>query len=321
MYLDLLLLLNMAVNYFLLRLTAFILRQKVHSSRLLFVSFAAALFPLLIYLMDKPPLHLWPARILLPLAMIYLSFRPQRWRQGICQYLIFYLCSLALGGLALVFSMGEKAAFGGGELYIIASPSPARLLFAATLLYAGVRLAEPLLLEKLYFHLPPATVEMEIGFCGKSKKLTAFIDTGNMLRCPFTGIPVAVAAYSSVRELLPGEVCAFLEDNRGMDWFRLETVLCGKEYAAKFCIVPYHSLQEKGFLLAFRPEKLKLREEGSQAAVETQLLVAVQYARDSADYEVLLPLEAWRSAAAEKNERNITYNYNAEDIIFMDNKN
>ena len=89
MYLDLLLLLNMAVNFFLLRLTAFILRQQAHSGRLLFVSFAGALFPILIYLMEKPSLIFWPAHIFLPLVMIYLSFNPRQWRQGICQYLFF----------------------------------------------------------------------------------------------------------------------------------------------------------------------------------------------------------------------------------------
>ncbi|MEW5921824.1 MAG: sigma-E processing peptidase SpoIIGA [Bacillota bacterium] len=305
MYVDLALILNTGVNFFLLQLTAVIARQRVHFYRLMLVSFGGSLFPLALYLMEKPALLLIPARVLLPCLMVFFAFRPRHWRQGICQYLVFYVCSIALGGLALFLSSGQKLSFSGGEAYLLPPPSLLKLLLAAMLLYMGMRCLEPLLREKLHFYLSPSTLEMEISFGDKVKRLTAFIDTGNMLCCPFSGIPVAVAAYEAVHELLPEGVCTFLESkNSNMDWFHLEAILSASENAAKFCIVPYHSLNEKGFLLAFRPDKLTLREEG-KGAVETRLLVAVQKGdRIGADYEVLLPLEAWRKYGCRKKERN-----------------
>ena len=304
MYLDLVLFLNMAVNFFLLQLTALISRQKGHFYRILLASFSGALFPLIIYLVERPALLLWPARVLLPILMIFISFRPRQWRQGICQCLTFYLCSFSLGGLALLFSSGDKISFSGGEAYLLPPPSLLMLLFAATLLYIGVRWLYPLLQELLHFQIPPATLKMDVCFNGKSKRLTAFVDTGNMLRCPFTGTPVAVAAYEAVQDLLPPEMRTFLESKGEMDWFHLETILSRSKDAAKFSLIPYHSLREKGFLLAFRPERLKLTDEGGAEVMDTPLLVAVQQEeRYGDDYEVLLPLETWRNATTVKTER------------------
>ena len=304
MYLDLVLILNMVVNFFLLQLTALIARQKAHFYPILLASFIGALFPLIIYLVEKPALLLWPARILLPFLMIFLSFRPRQWRQGVCQCLTFYLCSFSLGGLALLFSSGEKLSFSGGEAYLLPPPTLLKMLLAATVLYIGVRWLYPLLQELLHFQIPPATLKMDVLFNGKSKRLTAFVDTGNMLRCPFTSTPVAVAAYKAVQDLLPYEIRTFLESKGEMDWFHLEAILSRSKNAAKFSLIPYHSLQEKGFLLAFRPERVKLTEEGGAEVIDTPLLVAVQQEeRNGADYEVLLPLEAWRSANTAKRER------------------
>lgn len=304
MYVDLVLILNAGINYYLLQLTAVIARQRVHFYRLLLVSVAGALFPIALYVMEKPALLLTPARIILPCLMIYFTFRPRHLRQALCQYLVFYICSIALGGLALIFSAGQKLSFSGGEAFIIPPPSLIKLFLAAILLFLGMRCLEPLLREKLHFYLSPSILEMEINFAGKVKKLTAFVDTGNTLACPFTGTPVAVAAYEAVRELLPLEVCTYLESKGStMDWSNLEKILSVGENAQKFCIIPYHSLNEKGFLLAFRPDKLKLDSEGKGS--EVKLLIAVQKGdRVRADYDILLPLEVWRKNYR-NNERNI----------------
>lgn len=304
MYLDLVLLLNMAVNYYLLQLTALIVRQKAHFYGILTASLVGALFPLLVYLMENPALLLWPIRILIPALMIFLSFRPQQLRQGFCQYLTFCLCAFALGGLALLFSSGEKLAYSGGEAYLLPPPSLLKLAFAAVVLFTGVRWLYPLVQEIFHFNMPQATLKMEVFFNGKSKQLKAFVDTGNMLRCPFTGTPVAVAAYGAVRDLLPFEMRTFLKRKGKIDWFQLEAMLSRSKDAAKFSLIPYHSLQETDYLLAFRPERLKLMEEGGAECMDTPLLIAVQQeGRDGADYDVLLPLETWRNTITANKER------------------
>ncbi len=304
MYLDLVLLLNMAVNYYLLQLTALIVRQKARFYGILIASFSGALFPLVIYLMENPKLLLWPIRILIPVLMIFLSFRPRQLRQGFCQYLTFCLCSFALGGLALIFSSGEKIAYSGGETFLLPPPSLLKLVFAAVVLFTGLRWLYPLVQELFHFNMPQATLKMEIIFNGKNKRLEAFVDTGNMLRCPFTGTPVAVASYGAVRDLLPFEISTFLKRKGKIDWFQLEAMLSRSKDAAKFSLIPYHSLQETDYLLAFRPEKLKLIEEGGAESMETPLLIAVQQeGSNEVDYDVLLPLETWRNILTAKKER------------------
>ncbi len=272
--------------------------------RLLFAAAAAALCPLLLYIMEEPALLLTPARIILPYLLVYYVFRPRHLREAFSCYLVFYLSSLALGGLALLFSAGQKLSFQGGEAFILPPPSLSRLLAAASLLYLGMRWLEPLLREKLHFYLSPSALAMELIFNGRGKRLTAFVDTGNTLACPFTGTPTAVAAYDAVKEFLPQEVCAYLESkNGGTDWLNLEKILSLEKNMQKFCIIPYHSLHERGFLLAFRPDRVRLNIDGEDK--EIKLLVAVQRAgRPRAAYDVLLPLETWRENQR-NDERNI----------------
>lgn len=306
MYLDLVLLLNMVANFFLLQLTALITRQSGYPMRLLLASFAGALFPLFIYLIEASTLVVWLIRVLLPLLMVCISFRPKQFRHLFCQYLVFYLCSISLGGLAFLFSSGEQIAYNGGEAFLLSPPSLLRLCFAAAFLYAGIRWLYPLVQEIFHFRLPPAALEMEIQFNGKTKRLTAFIDTGNMLQSPFSSTPVAVAAFHSISELLPQDIRSFLACKGSMDWLNLEPLLCRSKNAGKFNLIPYHTLRDEGFLLAFRPDEVRLMDKGGAEVAKIRLLVAVQQEDgERADYEVLLPLETWRTFTALKRERKI----------------
>jgi stage II sporulation protein GA (sporulation sigma-E factor processing peptidase) len=105
MYLDLVLALNFAVNFFLLWLTGFITDQKNVLARLLAGSALGAAFLLIIFLPAWHPVYTWLGKTLIPLCMVLISFRPRLFGQGALLLLTLYLCSCALGGLVLAFSL------------------------------------------------------------------------------------------------------------------------------------------------------------------------------------------------------------------------
>lgn len=303
MYLDLVIILNTAVNFFLLWLTGLIAQQKTNLKKLLKGSILGAVFILILLLPSGAVLFTWLGKALLPPLMILVSFQPRLLRQGILLLVVFYFCSFAMGGLVLAFSFwGQSPVDFSGGVYHLSSPSLFYLSLSGFLLYILTRWFGPLLLEKLNFHLPAVDLKLEVSFCGKNKTLSAFLDTGNMLKEPFTGSPVAVAAYPVVEELLPLEVCRFLSSSKKMDWNLLEKTLTGINNAAKFCLIPYDTLHGNGFLLGFKPEKAKLWQKGRKATFIKKIIIAIQQEQFFTDsgHEVLLPLEVWRCAGREE---------------------
>ncbi|RJX29037.1 MAG: hypothetical protein C4554_01570 [Dethiobacter sp.] len=303
MYLDLVIALNAAVNFFLLWLTGLIIHQKTTLKRLVAGSVLGAVFILVLLLPSGSSLFTWLGKTLLPPVMILVSFRPRLVSQGILLLLVFYFCSIAMGGLVLAFSLwGRYPVDFSRGIYYLPAPSLFCLLFAGIFLYFLVRWLQPLLLEKLNFHLPSVDLQLEISFCGKSKKLSAFLDTGNMLKEPFSGSPVAVAAYPVVEELLPPEVCKVLNSSRKIDWDKLEKALTGINNAARFCLVPYRSLQGEGFLLGFKPENVKLWQKGRNINFKGKIVIGIQQEQfaSGTEYEVLLPMEVCRFAGRQE---------------------
>lgn len=233
--------------------------------------------------------------------MILFSFRPRKLIQAVILFITFYLCSFAMGGLVFAFSLWAKFPLDYYRgVYNLPAPSIKYLVFSGALLFLLVRWLQPILLEKLNFHLPATALELEISFGEKNKKLAAFLDTGNMLKEPFSGLPVAVVAYPAVKELLPQEICHVLSNNGHMDWALLEKALTSASSAdaSKYCLVPYCSLHEEGFLLGFRPERAALWQEDRVYKLKDGIIIGIQREKDGfpAEHEVLLPLEVWRSA-------------------------
>lgn len=300
MYIDLTIILNLAVNYFLLWLTAFVTGQKTAFARLMAGSALGAAFLLTILLPVCYPFSTWLGKTLLPLLMVLITFRPRFFSQGLLLLLTFYLCSCALGGLVLAFSLwGDYPLnFARGVFYL---PPPSLyylLLFSSALLFFVARSLKPFLVEKLNIGLLSAKMEIEINFCGKDKKLSAFLDTGNMLKEPFSGLPVAVVSHAVVQEMLPPEVASMLGCEGKMDWQQLEKLFVGNNKAAKYYLVPYSTLQGKGFLLGFKPEYARIWRNGQSMLFSREFILGIQpgLVHPAGEYDVLLPLEIWRSA-------------------------
>lgn len=302
MYLDLVIFLNTAVNFFLLWLTGLIARQKSDFKRLMLGALLGAVF-ILFFLFSSGVFWIWLGKVLLPPLMILVSFQPRLLRQGILLFIIFYFYSLALGGLVLACSFwGQNPLHFSGGIYHLSPPSLFYLFLSALILYLLTHFLGPLLLEKLNFHLPAVDLKLELSFYGKNKTLSAFLDTGNMLKEPFSGFPVAVAAYPAVKELLPSEICGFFQSDKKMDWSLLEKALSSIDNAARFSLIPYDTLYGNGFLLGFKPEKVKLWQKGREATLIKKIIVAIQQEDffSGAGHEVLLPLEVWRCAVREE---------------------
>ena len=197
-YGDAVLVLNLLINYTLLRGSARLGACVPRQSRLWLGATLGAVYALLTYFPHFGFLHSIPAKLLTAGLMLCCAFG---WKHstlrlgGIFAFLSLVLC----GAVYSVHTLrGSPMAPDGYLLY------PAS--FSALLLTAfAVCLACRMLLPTLQ-HDNKSLLPLSVSLKGKTVHLTALRDTGNTLTDPLSGAPVLTVYWKALRPLLPKEL-------------------------------------------------------------------------------------------------------------------
>ena len=253
-YLDLVVLLNFAVNYGLLRATAQLTGARAAPWRLGAgagigaVYAGACVLPGLGFLAG----NLWRVVFLGLMVAAAFGFGRQQLRQG----LLFLGLSLALGGLALCLQLRSFWALvlGAGFLVLLC-----RLFLRGGMGHAG------------------QLVPVSITLGNKQVQLTALRDSGNTLSDPFSGQSVLVAQCDAAERLLPMQREQLRDPSQAM------TTLRSRAPAVKCRLVPYRAVGAGGLLLAVQCDRVTIggRPAGSLVAFAPDRLSA------AGEYEAL----------------------------------
>ncbi len=221
-YLDILLFLNYFVDFFLLlgtnRLAGFppAWRRAALSAAVGALYGAACLLPGFSFLGNT----LWRTVSLLFMGGIAFGFR----RNAIRRCVLFYLLSMALGGVALGFEGGGLWTIIGGAVGV------------AALCIFGFR-----------GHMGKHFVPVELSYGGQKVTLTALQDTGNSLKDPLTGQPVLVIGSDAANKLTG------LTRDQLQDPASAITALPGAR------LMPYRAVgRNSGMLLSLRMENVRI---------------------------------------------------------------
>lgn len=210
-YLDVLLLVNFLIAWFLLLAAGAVSGQRAGAGRMAAASGAAALSALILLAPELP----YPAQLAYKVGtaalVVLLAFGwhgPRRFGTAVCWYTAF---NLALAGLAILAVLQNgSAVVQTGNLAVYLRVSPVLLLVLSGVCCLGVELVTRL--GSRPDKTPTAGMELEL--CGATLHLRAAQDTGCHLKDPITCLPVLLISYPDAKSRLPAELCAFLED-----WF------------------------------------------------------------------------------------------------------
>ncbi|HOL17226.1 MAG TPA: sigma-E processing peptidase SpoIIGA [Bacillota bacterium] len=285
MYWDLLLLINLVVNYFILLITARLFHKKPGALRLLLGAAAGALAILVLRLPAYPALTV-AATIVTPVLMIILVFWPLRRLELFLLWCSMFLVSFLTGGAVLALSMLNRS----GNTW---EPprGAASLILVCLLLYAALSFVRPYLEERKWQKL--WQMELLISWQGKEKAVRAYLDSGNRLREPLSQRAVIVIHYLALKEMLPPAVCRCLSDAEREPWEALPG-LEQKTEARSFTLVPYRGLGgRQGVLLGFKPDAVIISRGGRRWPVEVPVVMGLTRHGFGpvAEYEALLPPE------------------------------
>lgn len=277
-YLDVLLSVNLFVNYFLLLTASKFLGVPYKKYRLLLGALLGALFSLVILLPSIPFLLNSLLKIPMSAAMVVVAYPLSGWRAFVKRLSCLYAVSFSFAGLMLAISYclhPSGLVIKNAAVYVAVSPM--LLVLATVICYFAVTLLYRITGKH---HLQHTFCIMEIWRQGQKVQLTVKIDTGNSLTEPFSGLPVAVVERSAVADLLSRPVCATTGQ---------QGVFSGDlGWDTDFRMVPFDTLSGQGLLPSFRPEKCVIRYGKEEITTRSLYIGVSEQKMNGGDWQGLL---------------------------------
>lgn len=275
---------NLMMNYLILFSTAKLTRSRYRRINIILASAAGAVYSVFYYFPGYEYLYTWLLKIIFSLFIIAVAFVPYTLKEFGRITMVFYIISLLFGGAAFgiyYFINGINFSY-KGVFYI--ESFPVRLLLISILSAA-------IIIKFSWAHIIPRIrrekilVNISILQGNKSIYSVALIDTGNSLKDPLTNLPVLIAEYEAIKELLPVEIQKIFEKNKDNNLNAILSVLSGSEWLTKFRFIPFKSLgNENGMLIGFKPDAIVIEDKNNRQSIK-DIIIAIYNRRLSKDGE------------------------------------
>ena len=211
-YLDIVFVENLLMNYIILFATGFIQKMQMKQLRLILSSSFGGVYAIISYLNIIPIYSNIFMKILLSIIMIYIAFNPQNVKKLCKTILLFYLTSFVMGGcaLALLYMISpESIAFKDG---VLVGTYPMKITIVAGLVgFCIIQIAFQI--NKRQLKKKDMICNLEISINKQKTEVKAYLDSGNTLKDPISKKPVIVVEKNKIKNFTDID----LEKNIGGD--------------------------------------------------------------------------------------------------------
>ena len=198
-YIDLLVIINLYITFFLLKASACFLHRKITNRSLLLTSLAGGVSSLVILLPPLPFLLNIGVKVIVGMVLVLIAFGFKSRYEYLKNSLVFIIINVVFAGLTLMlwlFAAPLGMEYNNGYTYFnISAPV---LIVTTSLAYGLIRVLR-------YFLDVKGAGDREhtvtITVAGKSVTLDAIADSGNLLTDYFTGLPVIVCPVDSLKSI------------------------------------------------------------------------------------------------------------------------
>ena len=245
-YIDILFLVNLMINTVILLASATLMKIKYSGIRIFVAASIGALYSCIIFYPKMHILYSLMAKIAAAFLISYVAFFPKSIIQALRQTAVFYGVTALFGiiALAILYFSDIGIRLGGvisnGVFYFNIPLS--YLVFSCAITYAALTAASRFMRKASLRSYTDITVVND----GKSVDLRALVDTGNMLKDPFSGKTVMIAEAGILSPLFDFDVNPLLEN-----------LSAESSLPTGFRLIPFSSIgKQSGLLVAFVPEKI-----------------------------------------------------------------
>lgn len=259
-YIDVVLIENLIMNYIILFTTGLILKLKIQPIRILIASLLGAIYSIIAYAGVLKIYSSFILKIVLSVLIVYIAFNPQSVKKMWKDLLIFYLTSFVFGGaaFALIYIVKPQDIIMKNGLFLGTYPLKTVMLGAVI---AFIIIITAFSIVKSKISKKDMFCEIETKINNKIVRTKAMIDTGNMLKEPITNTPVVVVEHTLLYECIPKEILNNLENIIGGDFEKVPEHI-KKKYISRLKLIPFSSLgKQNGMLLGIKPQYIKIMKE------------------------------------------------------------
>lgn len=251
-YADILVAVNMIVNYFLLRASAAITGSDHKTVRFFLSAAAGGLFSMIIFVEGIPPFLNAVIKLAFLSFMVAVAFGFGSVRAFVKNCSAFFISNFVFAGIMLAvctFVAPDRAVYKNGIVYF--DISILTLTASSLVCYAVLSL----LTRFSRSRAPTQSIyELTVRYNMKEATGKALYDTGNSLRDSFSGRPVIIAEKRFVQQLIEKDSDITLEKN--------------------FRLIPYSTIKNGGALPAFMADGITLKGFGKTVSAE-KIYIAV----------------------------------------------
>ena len=272
-YADVLLVINLFVNYALLACSVRIMKLQISQLRILLGAAAGSIYGLIIFLPELPK----PAELVLRIAaaalIVFCTFGFGNIRRFLRCFFTFFSASLAFGGIMLVLWVTVAPVgmvYSNGAVYFDISLTV--LAISTVVCFAVVSVIS-------YFtarRAPKESVaQVTVGMNGETVRTNALIDTGNSLKESFSGFPAAVGEASVLRKILPQTVSVFLDTGE-----------IGED--SNIRMIVHKTVSGTGIMPAFKPDFIEVRTLSGTVRSEKVYIAVTKNSLAAGEYGIIL---------------------------------
>ncbi|MEG1834735.1 MAG: sigma-E processing peptidase SpoIIGA [Oscillospiraceae bacterium] len=247
-YVDVLVILNIFINYFLLLASSKILRLSPSKIRLLLGAFIGGFYSLVIFLPQIPNILSILMNLLMSIILVFIVFNPKKIKSFLKGFSAFFAINFVFAGLMLAVWLAFKP---NGMVYnnnAVYFNIDIKILVVSTIVCYGVIAVFSYLLKRK--SPDNALYDILIENKGRLVMTKALFDTGNMLSDGFSSTPIIVAEKRVVRKVIDSSLNDFFDGNTALSFTN-----------SNIRIIPFSSVGGDGALKATIIEKLEIPSE------------------------------------------------------------
>lgn len=273
-YIDVLLLENLVINYLILYTTAKFSRLKTSTLRLFAGAIIGALY--VVFIILQPGIKVYYttfAKILLSFFIVAVTFSPRKVLPFLKTLVLFYASTFIFAGAAMAFLfLNQQGGFvKNGIVYVFGDKKWSPIFFSVITVGIIVKIVIEVIQSR--YISDKLLIPVKIAFDNRSIDLSALLDTGNSLKDPLTNIPVMVVEFKALEELLPTEIRSIFENSREDDLNCVTATISTSRWFSRFRLIPFSSLgKENGMLIGFKPDFIEVGEDEEKRDIKNVIV-------------------------------------------------
>jgi len=278
-YIDVLLVINLIMDYLVLWATARLGQFNTTFLRLFFGAMLGSFYSIAVILPQTSVTATVAVKIIFSILMLLIVFGFKNWRVFVRIFCYLYVVAFSMGGAVIgaIYLLNENPAAittFNGVLLTLSNVHYAWLIAALVTAVIVSRLA--VFIKKNLFHsfysLP---VIIRVG--KENLAVKALVDTGNQLKDPITKKPVLIVEYDVLKEILPREVKKGFETPGEPDVNQIIADLADEKWLGRFRLIPFTTIgRSHGMLLGLRPDDIMIVAQDKTIKVQDVMIAIYQ---------------------------------------------